>query len=461
MEPVATTHPRICLRLLALLVLAGAVSRASGITAARKTPSPVTALNENLDTRASPAIVLDMGDGVSIVGVVGKSEAKTVFPSVVGLGGEKGGVVAVGQEALDKAKELKLVYPIKDHAVVDWDLWTVLVQHGCDLLRVAPEEHSMLVTDTPPFASNESRGEMAEIVLKRLNAPTFFVASRATLALIHSSESVGIRHGDYLLTDQTAEVLVADENGIVVTPIVKGKTVPEGVLKTDIRESDITNLMLTYLEQDGVAQFDATPQEEKKVALDIEEKLGYVALDYEDELEKKGSVKVDYELPDGNVIHVGSERFRAPEALFKPNLLGKESSEALNGQQLDGIQPRALNGGQLDGIHKLTYESIMKCDVDIRRDLYRNVQMSGGTVMFKGIDDRVSRELETLLIQGDHEDVDRDSIGVKIVTSPESRDTVFIGGSILSSLSTFEEMWIKKDEYDQAGPSIVFKKCIM
>merc|ERR1712053_29261 len=124
-----------------------------------------------------------------------------------------------------------------------------------------------------------------------------------------------------------------------------------------------------------------------------------------------------YGLPDGQVITIGAERFRCPEPLFQPSLIGKESS----------------------GIHKLTYDSIQKCDVDIRRDLYTNTVLSGGSTMFNKIDARLQKEMTALAPS---------AIKVKIVAPPERKYSVWIGGSILSSLSTFQEMWITKDEYD-------------
>ena len=163
----------------------------------------------------------------------------------------------------------------------------------------------------------------------------------------------------------------------------------------------------------------------------MKETLCFVAEDYDQELSRANTssdIEKNFELPDGEVITIGAERFRCPEVLFKPNLIGKESK----------------------GIHKLVHESIMKCDVDIRRDLYTNIVLSGGSTMFPNIDVRLTKEMKALAPA---------SIEVKIVAPPERRCSVWIGGSILCSLSTFQEMWIAKDEYDEFGAGIVHRKC--
>merc|ERR1712048_940651 len=92
----------------------------------------------------------------------------------------------------------------------------------------------------------------------------------------------------------------------------------------------------------------------------------------------------------------------------------------------------------------------MKCDVDIRKDLYSNVVLSGGTTMFAGIGERMTKELTALAPS---------TMKIKVVAPPEHKYSVWIGGSILSSLSTFQQMWISKGEYDESGPTIVHRKC--
>ena len=135
-----------------------------------------------------------------------------------------------------------------------------------------------------------------------------------------------------------------------------------------------------------------------------------------------------HELPDANLVTIGSERFRCAEVLFQPSFLGKEAG----------------------GIHEITYQSINKCDIDVRRDLYGNVVLSGGTTMFQGIGERMTKELTALAPS---------TMKIKVVVPPERKYSVWIGGSILSSLSTFQQMWISKQEYDESGPSVVHAKC--
>ena len=272
-----------------------------------------------------------------------------------------------------------------------------------DKLNICPSEYPVLLTQSF-FNSKKNKEEITQMIFETFDTPAMNIATREVLPLYASGRNTGIVvHSGYNVTH--------------IVPIYEGRVLSHAIMRLDLGGKNLTDYLIEILTGRGYSCNDRT------IVNDIKEQLCYVDSFEKESIETKTSkyLEKNYKLLDGKVITIGAERFRCPEVLFNPSLIGLEQ----------------------DGLHMTTYNSIMKCDVAIHEDLYGNIVLSGGSTMFPGINERIQREITNLAPPSM-------KMKIKVVAPPERGNSTWIGGSILASLSTFQQTWISKAEYDEA-----------
>jgi actin len=369
-------------------------------------------------------VIIDNGSGMVKAGFAGEEAPRAVFPSIVGrpkhanaMQGSAQKSEFIGEEAQQKRGILNLNYPIDNGIVSSWEDMEKVWNHTFyNELRVAPEECvGVLVTEAPrnPKANRE---KMIQIMFENFQVKNCYVALQAVMSLYAAGRPTGL-------------VCDAGDGVSHTIPVYEGYCIPHAIEKMEIAGRVLTNWMQKLLLEAGES---FTSSAELEIVKDIKEKTAFVAQNYEEEIAEvanSSNKDVQFTLPDKRVITVsGHARMQCPELLFKPE----------------------LNGFSCKSLHGLCYASINGSDIDVRKDLCKNIIMSGGTTMYEGIADRLKMEVQNALPAGAE---------IRIVASADRKYAVWKGASTLASLSTFASSWITKEDYDEHGAPVVHRKC--
>lgn len=369
----------------------------------------------------SAAVVIDNGTGLIKAGIAGEDAPRAYFPSCVGvplhktIHGNESNDIFVGKDAHEKKGVLTLKYPISNGIVTDKEDMTKIWHHTYSSeLNKDPSDQPVLLTEAPRNPK-KNREDMIEIFFETFEVPAFYVFTQAVLALYASGRTTGV-------------VMDSGDGVTHVVVVFDGYNIEHAVSRVDIAGRNLTTYLMNGLAEDG-KNFAGTA--EKEIAREMKEKICYIPLDFDEEMKKfmeSSEKKTKFELPDGNVMEIGSLTIRTPECLFQPKMLGLD----------------------IHGIHQSVHDTIKMCDINIQRELYESIVLSGGTTMFEGFQERLNKEISALVPT---------SVNVKITAPMERKFSIWIGGSVLASLATFQTTWITKEEYQDVGPSIVHTKC--
>ncbi|OUC49997.1 actin [Trichinella nativa] len=307
---------------------------------------------------------------------------------------------------------LNIRYPMEHGIVQNWNDMELIWQHlySKDQLQTFPEEHPVLLTE-PPMNPSKNRERTAEYFFETFNVPALYISMQAVLSLYSTGRTTGV-------------VLDCGDGVTHAVPIFEGFALPHSIVRTNIAGRDVTRLLRLLLRKEGVEFYRSS---EFEIVRTIKERICQVSTDSQRD-DTGSSDKVQYMLPDGSTVVLGPCRFRAPEVLFRPDFIGEEC----------------------EGAHECLAYCIQKSDIELRRQLYQNIILSGGSTLFPGFGDRLLNEVKRLAPK---------DIKIRITAPQERLFSTWIGGSILASLDTFRKMWISKKEYEDEGARVVHRKC--
>uniref|UniRef100_A0A8C6MFI5 Actin related protein 1B n=1 Tax=Nothobranchius furzeri TaxID=105023 RepID=A0A8C6MFI5_NOTFU len=309
---------------------------------------------ESYDILANQPVVIDNGSGVIKAGFAGDQIPKYCFPNYVGrpkhvrvMAGALEGDLFIGPKAEEHRGLLSVRYPMEHGIVKDWNdmerIWQYV--YSKEQLQTFSEEHPVLLTEAP-LNPSKNREKAAEIFFETFNVPALFISMQAVLSLYASGRTTGV-------------VLDSGDGVTHVVPIYEGFAIPHSIMRVDIAGRDVSRYLRLLLRKEG---YNFNTSAEFEVVRTIKERACYLSLNPQKD-ETLETEKVQYVLPDGSPLNIGPARFRAPELLFRPDLIGDESS----------------------GIHEVLAYAIQKSDMDLRRTLFSTIVLCGGSTLIKGL----------------------------------------------------------------------------
>jgi actin, other eukaryote len=294
---------------------------------------------------------------------------------------------------------------------IDFDALALFWDKAFGSLHIDPVEYSVFLSEAP-LLPIQNRARKAEILFETFQVKSLFVSPEGVLPLYAAGEVSGT-------------VIDLGAGHTHVTSIFDSHIIKSSLARYELSGNDITQYLTELVELKYGFIFKSSF---RNIQSTIKESLCYVAQDYDQELNLATNSTIleeSFALPDGNIVKLNEERFKVPEIMFQPSL--------------------AYRG--YPGIHHMIQSSIMNSDIDTRRSLCQHIILSGGSTMFPGLEHRLQNEVKALFPA---------AVDINIVAPDDRNLSVWIGGAVLSSLSSFQSSWVTKAVYEEKGSSILY-----
>jgi len=401
-----------------------------------------------------PAVVIDNGTGYTKMGFAGNVEPQYIIPTVIATQEGKGTQKAaaqkkgvedldfyIGDEALANSRTYDIFYPVRHGQIDNWTHMEYFWEHCIfKYLRCEPEDHYFLLTE-PPLNAPENREFTAEIMFETFNVPGLYIAVQAVLALAASWTSKNVKERTL-----TGTVIDSGDGVTHVIPVAEGYVIGSSIKHIPLAGRDITAFVQQLMRERGET---IPPAESMEVAKRVKEQYSYVCPDIVKEFAKYDTepqkwirqwTGQDAVTKKPYTVDIGYERFLGPEIFFNPEIFSS-----------DFLTP----------LPKVVDDTIQTCPIDVRRGLYKNIVLSGGSTMFKDFGKRLARDIKRSVdyrIKRSEElsggKIKAVPLDVNVISHHMQRYAVWFGGSMLASTPEFYNVCHTKAQYDEIGPSI-------
>lgn len=464
------------------------------------------------------AIVCDIGSHSSKIGFAGKDAPDAFLPTLAGLCLDEGASQSYGRTGSQRryvfdiqapSSPVSLKSPLVDGLVEDWEIVESLLQYslterlGCAEGSMAG--HPFLLSEHL-YASKADREIWCELLFERFGCAGTFMSRAGILALYSNARTTGISidmgaGGTQITPVQEGYALMSGARlhpvgGALLDAYTSEQVLARAGVRIDPRlpqppSARIVSSAPASGGDDLMAGAAAAPPRQPATSAatghhpslrawaagcavsDLKRALFRVADEPLDGggLGETAAPAVPYELPDGTVISVGVERLAVPELIFNPAPLRSLSSSLqlwVPGSCSPAPPYASMSSSGTVQLQQLPYAgvptlqdsiaaAVAACDGDLRNDLVASLVLTGGASGLPGLPERLYREYAPIKPLTEAGAPSRPKI---VSASREERAIgVWLGGSILGSLSSFPELWFSKAEYAEHGAKMVHKKC--